>query len=139
MDPWIANAVGAGAALCSMASFAPQVVKLWREKDASAIWLRTYAVTVAGFSLWVAYGALLKSWPLTESNGVCVALSAAILALNSCSIEKRTPNAGRRSSRAIFASGLSSVRCDAAFEPRLCFETVEVSIQRHLIYGELSF
>ncbi len=81
MSAWIVNLIGASAALCSMGSFAPQVVKLWREKDASAVSLRTYLVTVVGFSLWVAYGALLKSWPLALSNGVCVALAAAILAL----------------------------------------------------------
>jgi MtN3 and saliva related transmembrane protein len=78
---WLPNLVGVSAALCSMASFAPQVVKLWREKDASALSLRTYAVTVTGFSLWVLYGVLLKSWPLTISNSVCVALTTVILAL----------------------------------------------------------
>jgi MtN3 and saliva related transmembrane protein len=64
-----------------MASFGPQVVKLWREKDASAVSLRTYLVTVGGFGLWVAYGVLLRSWPLAVSNGVCLALAATILVL----------------------------------------------------------
>ena len=73
--------VGTLAAVCSMTSFAPQVVKLWREKDASAVSLQTYAVTVTAFLLWVAYGALLKSWPLIVSNAVCVAMSAVILLL----------------------------------------------------------
>ena len=75
------NGVGALAALCSMASFFPQVVKLYREKDASAVSMRTYGVTVAAFGFWVFYGVALKSWPLVVSNGMCVALSAAILVL----------------------------------------------------------
>ena len=31
----LVNAVGVGAALCSMTSFAPQLIKIWRERDAS--------------------------------------------------------------------------------------------------------
>jgi len=32
-------------------------------------------------SLWVAYGFLLKSWPIIGSNIVCLLMSGAILAL----------------------------------------------------------
>lgn len=81
MDQAIINGVGAAAALCSMSSFAPQVVKIWRERDASAVSLRMYVVTVTGFALWTAYGALLGSWPLVGSNLVSLGLSAAVLAL----------------------------------------------------------
>ena len=81
MSQLIVNAIGTVAALCSMSSFVPQVVKIAREKDASQVSLRMYVVTVTGFSLWLAYGALLKSWPLIASNMVSLALSAAILAL----------------------------------------------------------
>lgn len=77
----IANAVGVGAALCSMTSFAPQIVKIWHERDASSVSLRMYVVTVTGFSLWVAYGVLIGSWPVVGSNIVCLAMSGAILAL----------------------------------------------------------
>ena len=77
----VANAVGVAAALCSMTSFGPQILKIWRERDASSVSLRMYIVTVTGFSLWVAYGLLIKSWPVTGSNIVCLLLSATILAL----------------------------------------------------------
>jgi MtN3 and saliva related transmembrane protein len=75
----IVDGVGTGAALCSMSSFVPQVVKIWRERDASAVSLRTYALTVTGFSLWIVYGLLLGSWPVTVSNGVCLLLSGLVL------------------------------------------------------------
>jgi MtN3 and saliva related transmembrane protein len=81
MTPLFINAVGVAAALCSMASFVPQVVKIWRERDASSVSLRMYVVTVLGFTLWTAYGFLLKSWPLIGSNLISLALSAAILGL----------------------------------------------------------
>ena len=77
----LVDAVGTGAALCSMASFTPQLVKIWRERDASSVSLRRYVVTVTGFALWITYGALNESWPLIVANSVCLGLSAAILAL----------------------------------------------------------
>ena len=77
----MADLVGTAAGLCSMASFTPQLVKIWRERDASSISLRMYVVTVTGFSLWVAYGVLVTSFPVIVTNSVCLVLSAAILAL----------------------------------------------------------
>lgn len=76
-----ADIVGSGAALCSMTSFGPQIVKIWRERDASSVSLRMYLVTVTGFVLWTAYGVLIGSWPVTASNIVCLAMSGAVLAL----------------------------------------------------------
>ena len=73
--------VGLGAALCSTASFVPQLAKLWREKTAEAVSVRMYVLTVMGFALWSAYGVLLASWPLAVSNLISLALSAAILGL----------------------------------------------------------
>jgi MtN3 and saliva related transmembrane protein len=77
----IANAVGVGAALCSMVSFAPQIAKIWRERDAASVSLRMYLVTVGGFSLWIAYGLLIGSGPVAVSNVICLGMSGAVLAL----------------------------------------------------------
>ena len=77
----IANIVGTGAALCSMTSFVPQIAKIWKERDASSVSLRMYLVTVTGFVMWIIYGVLTKSWPVTASNVVCLAMSGAVLAL----------------------------------------------------------
>jgi MtN3 and saliva related transmembrane protein len=77
----LADGLGTGAALCSMASFVPQILKIRRERDASSVSLRMYAVTVTGFSLWIAYGVLIASWPVMGANSVCLALSATILVL----------------------------------------------------------
>jgi hypothetical protein len=40
-----------------------------------------YAITVAGFALWLAYGVMLGQWPLIATNGVCLLLSSFILAM----------------------------------------------------------
>lgn len=77
----IANIVGTAAALCSMTSFAPQIAKIWKERDASSVSLRMYLVTVTGFVMWTVYGVLTESWPVTASNVVCLAMSGAVLAL----------------------------------------------------------
>ena len=81
MSPLLVNGLGVAAALCSMASFVPQVVKIARERDASSVSLRMYVVTVIGFALWAGYGVLLESWPLVGSNLISLALSAAVLIL----------------------------------------------------------
>lgn len=73
--------IGVGAGLCSMASFVPQLVKIVRERDVSAISIRMYVVTVVGFGLWIAYGLMLGSWPVAASNTVNLGLAGAILAL----------------------------------------------------------
>lgn len=78
---WLVNGVGVVAGLCSMASFVPQIVKILRERDASSISLRMYAVTIVGFLCWTAYGALTGSWPITLANAVCLALVTAIFIL----------------------------------------------------------
>ena len=53
MSSLVANIVGSAAAVCSVTSFAPQMVKIWKERDASAVSLKTYSLTVTCFGLWV--------------------------------------------------------------------------------------
>lgn len=77
----LANLIGTLAALCSMSSFVPQIIKIARERDASSVSLRMYVVTVTGFALWIAYGLLSRSWPVAASNLICLALSGVILIL----------------------------------------------------------
>jgi MtN3 and saliva related transmembrane protein len=64
-----------------MTSFAPQLIKIWRDHDAEQVSLRMYVVTVVGFALWIVYGVMIRSWPVAASNTVCLLMSAAILAL----------------------------------------------------------
>ena len=53
-----ASIVGALATICSTTSFVPQAWKVIRTRDTSAISKRMYAITVTGFSLWLAYAFL---------------------------------------------------------------------------------
>jgi MtN3 and saliva related transmembrane protein len=73
--------VGTVAALLSITSFAPQIFKIWKEKDASSVSLRTYIVTVTGFACWITYGLLIQAWPVVASNIACLLMSGAVLIL----------------------------------------------------------
>ncbi len=73
--------VGFAAAVCSMCSFVPQIIKILRERDATSVALRMYVITVTGFVLWTIYGFLIESWPVIGANIVCLILSAIILSL----------------------------------------------------------
>lgn len=77
----IANLVGTGAALCSIASFAPQVMKIWKDRDASSVSLKTYSLTVACFILWVGYGWLSLAWPILIANACALVMASAVLAM----------------------------------------------------------
>ncbi len=77
----IVEGVGAGAAICSTASFVPQLGKLIRERSAEAVSAGMFALTVTAFSLWTAYGLMLRSWPLVVSNLLSLGLASAILLL----------------------------------------------------------
>lgn len=73
--------IGTAAALCSTASFVPQAWKIVRTRDTSAISTGMYAVTVAGFALWTAYGVLLMQWPIIVTNIICFVLASFILTM----------------------------------------------------------
>ena len=75
------NVVGGLAALLSTISFVPQATKIIRTRDTSSISTGMYMVTVAGFTLWTAYGAMQTAWPLIASNSICLILSAFILTM----------------------------------------------------------
>ena len=94
MPHLLVDAVGVAAGLCSMSSFVPQILKILRERHAESVSLRMYVVTVTGFALWIAFGALQGSWPIWASNAVNLALAATILALKLRYGSGRRPSGG---------------------------------------------
>ncbi|MDX2263398.1 MAG: SemiSWEET transporter [Hyphomicrobiales bacterium] len=73
--------IGAAAAAASTLSFTPQAWKIIKSRDTSSISLRMYAITTAGFALWLLYGVRLGEWPLIFTNGFCFCLAAFILTM----------------------------------------------------------
>lgn len=79
MSETIANVVGTAAALCSITSFAPQMIKIWKERDASNVSLKTYSLTVTCFVLWVIYGVMTGAWPVTFANACALVMATGVL------------------------------------------------------------
>ncbi|MER9722355.1 MULTISPECIES: SemiSWEET transporter [unclassified Mesorhizobium] len=73
--------IGYLATVCSMSSFTPQAWKIIRTRETSGISAPTYAITVLGFALWLAFGIMKAEWPIKITNGVCLLLSAFILTM----------------------------------------------------------
>ncbi len=77
----LTNLIGTAAALFSITSFIPQMLKIAKSRDASSVSLRTYAFTVTCFVLWVIYGVRLGAWPITVANAVALLMSGTVLIL----------------------------------------------------------
>ena len=76
-----ANIVGSAAALCSITSFAPQMIKIWKTRDASSVSLKTYSLTVTCFVLWTTYGVVTKAWPIVVANACALVMASGVLAM----------------------------------------------------------
>jgi len=74
-----ATILGYAAAIASTVSFAPQAWKVIRSRRTQDISAAMYTCTVTGFALWLAYGIVLRQWPIILCNGICLLLSAFIL------------------------------------------------------------
>lgn len=81
MSGLVPNAIGAAAALCSITSFAPQMIKIWTERDASSVSLKTYSLTVTCFALWTGYGVLIRAWPIVAANACALVMASIVLGL----------------------------------------------------------
>lgn len=81
MSALVVNLVGTAAALCSITSFAPQMIKIWKERDASNVSLKTYSLTVTCFVLWTLYGVLTGAWPIIVANACALVMAAAVLGM----------------------------------------------------------
>ncbi len=81
MSDLAANVVGTLAALCSITSFAPQMIKIWKERDASSVSLKTYSLTVICFVLWTAYGVLAGAWPIIVANACALVMASGVLVM----------------------------------------------------------
>lgn len=81
MSDLVANIVGTAAALCSITSFAPQMIKIWKDRDASNVSLKTYSLTVTCFVLWTVYGVMTTAWPIIVANACALVMAAAVLGM----------------------------------------------------------
>ena len=73
--------VGALAACLTTASFVPQAWLSFKTRDVSGVSLSMYSVFTLGVALWLAYGWMLKAWPIVIANAITLVLAIAILVM----------------------------------------------------------
>ena len=71
--------VGSVAALCTTASYVPQVMKTVRTGETGDLSLRMLVLLAAGLGLWVVYGALKTDWVIIAANVASLSMLAMIL------------------------------------------------------------
>lgn len=73
--------IGYIAAICTTSSFVPQLVRVLRLRSARDISLGMFLILSVGTALWLIYGLLSHSRPVTAANAVTLVLSVSILFL----------------------------------------------------------
>jgi MtN3 and saliva related transmembrane protein len=73
--------VGYVAATLTTCSFMPQAWLTFRTRDVRGISLVMYSTFTLGVALWLAYGVMLRAWPIVFANGITLALAGTVLAM----------------------------------------------------------
>jgi len=73
--------IGYIAALLTTSAFVPQAWLTWKTRRTDGISLGMYVIFTTGVALWLAYGLLLKAWPIVIANFVTLLLALFILTM----------------------------------------------------------
>lgn len=73
--------IGGLAACLTTASFIPQAWLTYRTRNVSGISLGMYGAFTVGVALWLVYGLVLGSWPITVANAITLSLALVILGM----------------------------------------------------------
>jgi MtN3 and saliva related transmembrane protein len=73
--------IGSIAATCTTVAFFPQVLQLWRTRDARAISLPMYLIFTTGVVFWLIYGLMITSWPIIIANIVTLTMTLLVIGM----------------------------------------------------------
>jgi MtN3 and saliva related transmembrane protein len=71
--------IGYIAATLTTSAFIPQVVRVWQSKSTTDLSVQTLISFIAGVSMWLIYGLLVRSAPIIVANAVTLVLNLIIL------------------------------------------------------------
>ena len=71
--------VGISAGVLCTISFVPQVVKMYRSRNARDVSLLTFCIFSLGVTLWLLYGIMIREWPVIFANAGTLSLALTIL------------------------------------------------------------
>ena len=86
--------IGFAAAICTTASYVPQLYKIWTTGTAEDLSLYMLLVLATGLTLWIVYGSLQGDAVIVIANGVSLTLLGCIIGF-----KLREMVAGRRRKR----------------------------------------
>lgn len=87
LSAW-AEPLGYLAATLTTGAFLPQVLHTLRTRDVRGISLGMYSAFTLGIALWLAYGLLMRAWPIVAANAVTLVLAGTILGMK-IALERR--------------------------------------------------
>jgi MtN3 and saliva related transmembrane protein len=73
--------IGLVAGFLTTFSFVPQIAKIVKTRSAEDVSRRMFLAIASGVALWLAYGIMLKQWPIIVWNSVSLVLAITILVL----------------------------------------------------------
>ena len=77
----LANYVGTIAAVLTTISFVPQIWKLWKTHRGEDISTSMFLIFSLGTALWLTYGMMIHSFPVTAANAMTLLLSFSVLVM----------------------------------------------------------
>ena len=83
--------IGSIAAALTTLAFVPQVVRVWRLKNARDISLPTFLLFSVGVFVWLIYGLLVDSLPIILANALTLVLAVVIVSLK-LKFDRATPD-----------------------------------------------
>ena len=75
----VTTLIGLTAAVCTSASYLPQLKKCWQTGSADDLSLKMFLILATGIALWVVYGVLQGDAVIILANAVSLCLLAGIL------------------------------------------------------------
>ncbi len=66
--------------LCTIACL-PQLVKIFKTKDAGSVSLMTFALSAAGSLLWFVYGIMIGEIPFVVANAIVLVITLSIVVM----------------------------------------------------------
>lgn len=76
---YLTTIIGTVAAICTTASYVPQVRKTWQTKETDDLSLRMLLLLAAGLSLWICYGVLNSDLVIALANAVSLILLSTLI------------------------------------------------------------
>lgn len=89
MQDWGITIIGVAAAVCTTASYIPQVMKAWRTGETDDLSLGMLLTLALGLSLWCLYGFARGDAVIVVANAISLALDATLIGWKVLGVPRR--------------------------------------------------